>query len=239
MIELMFVVFLAAAADPPSAAPPSAQGSKIVLVDPAINRQVFVTPGPGKPATGASVVGPETAPSIPRPPLSLSYWIQQVDDYGQVQSRVGVGHRFRHGDRIQLVVESDGVGYLALVQEGADGQIGLLYPEAERDLGKAAIAAHSRILLPGPRYSFTFDDKSGEIRLLLILASTREELAALPLRNEMTRVELQALRDFAARDGGKNLFVQAFAEKPEEPVTQTVNRAGGTIIQELKLSQAQ
>ncbi len=180
--------------------------------------------------------GPPPVPATAEPVRSIGvrFWIQEVDDHGKVVAEVEVGRVFRSGDRIQLVVESNTEGYLAVVQHGADGRAGLLFPARESDLGADRIRAGVKVVLPDPRHSFTFDQEAGTERLLIVLVRDRQELAELPLRSEMGPADLAAVRRLGELElGAKNLVTQAFAE--DDPATYAVNRAGGAIVQEIAL----
>ncbi|HSK80714.1 MAG TPA: DUF4384 domain-containing protein [Thermoanaerobaculia bacterium] len=195
-------------------------------------------PSPPSPMSLNATGGlPEEPASVGKPPRSVGirFWVQRVDDRGKVLGDMEVGHIFRSGERIQLVVESNTEGYLAVVQQGSDGRAGLLFPPHEGEVGMRRIPAHVKVVLPDARYSFTFDQEAGTERLLIVLARDRQELAELPLRREMGPEDLAAVRRLAARElGAKNLVIQSFDE-PEDRATYTVNRAGNAIVQEIAL----
>ena len=168
--------------------------------------------------------------------IGIRSWVQRVNARGEVLAKMGSGHVFRSGEKIQLVVESNTEGYLAIVQQGSDGRAGLLFPPQESKLGVERIPAHSKIVLPDVRHAFTFDREAGTERLLIVLARDRNELEALPLRREMTLLDFEAVRRVAARElGAKNLVIEAFADPQDDPAIYTVNRAGNAIVQELAL----
>jgi len=168
--------------------------------------------------------------------IGIRCWVQRVDDRGNVLEETAVGHIFRSAERIQLVVESNTEGYLAVLQQGSDGQAGLLFPPRESQIGADRIPAHVKVILPGAGQSFTFDQQAGTERLLIVLVRDRQELAALPLRREMTPADLAVVRQLALRElGAKNLFIEAFADPKDDPATYAVNRAGSAIVQEVAL----
>ncbi|HYO15873.1 MAG TPA: DUF4384 domain-containing protein [Thermoanaerobaculia bacterium] len=177
-------------------------------------------------------------PAKPEPVRSIGIrsWIRRVDGRGNVLADLSAGHIFRSRERIQLVVESNTDAYLAVVQQGSDGRVGLLFPAHESGLGADRIPAHVKVILPGPRHAFTFDERAGTERLLIVLVRDRWELAELPLRREMRPEDFEALRQVAARElGAKNLIIEALADFGEDPATYTVNRAGSAIVQEFAL----
>ena len=192
--------------------------------------------GPGTPRASAPRAVPEALPEDPVLPIGIRVWVQQVDHQGKVLSEAAVGRVFRSGERIQLIVESNTDGYLAVVQQGADGRAGLLFPSRESELGTHRVRAHDKVVLPGGRSSFTFDQTAGTERLLIILARDRQELAALPLQGEMALADLSVIRRFADRErGAKNLIVQAFADPLKDPALYAVNLAGSAVVQEIAL----
>lgn len=184
--------------------------------------------------TGGSPKVPSSEGKTPRS-IGIRFWVQRVDNQGKILGDMEVGHIFRSGERIQLVVESNSEGYLAVVQQGSDGTAGLLFPPHESEVGTNRIPAHAKVVLPDARHSFTFDQEPGTERLLIILAPDRQDLADLPLRREMGPEDLAAVRRLAARElGAKNLVIESFDE-PEDHATYTVNRAGNAIVQEIAL----
>lgn len=187
---------------------------------------------PGK----SGVRSPGPAKAEPVRSIGIRSWIRRIDGQGKVLAELSAGHIFRSGERIQLVVESNAEAYLAVVQQGSDGRTGLLFPTHESGLGADRIPPHTKVILPGPRHAFTFDEQAGTERLLIVLVRDRRELAELPLRREMRPEDLEALRKVAARErGAKNLIIEALADSGEDPATYTVNRAGSAIVQEFAL----
>lgn len=169
-------------------------------------------------------------------PIAVRYCLRRVDGAGRVVGDASLGEVFRSGDRVQLTVEANSAGHLAIVQEGSDGHRGLLYPPPDGDLGSAAIEARSTLVLPTPRHAFTFDATPGTERLWLVLARTLDELAALPLRAEMTGDDVAALGRLVAREtGAKNLVVEALTE-PGDPCTYAAHVSGRMVVQEIALA---
>lgn len=187
---------------------------------------------PGAPDNAAQSATPEPAP---RRSIGIRFWVRQVDSQGNVLAETQVGQVFRSGERIQLLVESNADAYLAIVQEGADGRAGLLYPPHESELGADRIPAHARVIVPGARQAFTFDHNAGTERLFIILVSDRNELASLPLGRRMEAADVAALRRLAAREtGAKNLILETLSGL-EDSSTYAVNLVGSAIVQEIAL----
>lgn len=242
MIHWMVVLLLAAGEAAPAADP----GAKAMFDSGFPGSTRFASAKPADGSRRAAEVVPPDAESrggavaeivSPRRPLGIRYWIRQVDARGAELGRVGTGHSFRRGDRIQLVMEANDEGYLAVVQKGADGRIGLLYPRTREQLSAGKLNALSPFLLPDEGHSFTFDDKAGEVRLWLVVTPSLADLRALPLRPEMTAADLYALTDLAAKEKGcKNLVIEAFEDPHSGPASYSVHREGGTIVQEILLA---
>lgn len=177
-----------------------------------------------------------TRPVADSRPIAVRYCLRRVDGAGRVVGDASPGEVFRSGDRVQLTVEANSAGHLAIVQEGSDGHRGLLYPPPDGDLGSAPIEARSTIVLPSPHHAFTFDATPGTERLWLVLARTLDELAAMPLRGEMTGGDVTVLKRLVAREtGAKNLVVEALAE-PEDPCTYAAHVTGRVVVQEIALA---
>lgn len=227
-------------------------GAKAIFKNPALNVLTFsprkgeVKPPPRKPesrmppsAPPSAFVGrPQVAPPTAEPVRSIGIrtWIRRVDPQGRALGEMGVGHVFRTGERVQLLVESNTEAYLAVVQQGSDGRAGLLFPPNERDLGTERIPAHAKVVLPGPLHAFTFDQQAGTERLWIVLVRDRTELAALPLRRDMSLVDLEVVRRVATRElGAKNLLIEALTDPEDDPGIYTVNVAGNSIVQEIAL----
>jgi hypothetical protein len=241
------LLFLLLTPDPP--APSEGPGAKAIFKNPSLNTLSFsprneekpsrekppAEPKKKKPQPPAAPVGDK--PQDPAPiSIGVRFWVQRVDAQGAVLDEMEVGHIFRSGDRIQLVLESNTDGYLAIVQHGSDGRAGLLLPRHESELGTNRLTAHTKIVLPDARHSFSFDHNVGTERLLVILSRDREELAALPLRREMGAEDLAVLRRLSAQErGAKNLIIEGFVDPEEDPSTYVVNRTGNAIIQEIAL----
>lgn len=242
---LLLFLMLAAPVAGESPSIDSTVGAKAMFSDPGLNVVFVASPrGTASPRDSERAGTPNTESMPGESPnrlqesrsLGIRFWIEKVNQLGEMLGKVGVGHSFRSGDRIQLAVESNDGGYLALVQQGADGRIGLLFPSSEEQLAEKSIPPHSKLLLPGERHCFTFDKKSGEIRLLIVVARSADDLRSLPLRAKMSQSDLKTLRWIEARErGAKNLIVEAFVDPEEDPATYTVHRGGGIIVHEITL----
>jgi len=261
MIQCLLLLLFLAADSPPSG---EEVGAKAIFLDPSLNVLQFAPPRderkpllglpkeapvkkpvpksaprtpPSAPVRTLQAPPPSSAPATePVRPIGIRFWVQRVDDLGKVLGEMEVGRLFRSGERIQLAVESNADGYLAVVQQGSDGRAGLLFPAHESELEAARIHEHTKVLLPGARHSFMFDQQAGTERLLIVVARDLQELASLPLRREMGPTDLAVVRRIAARElGAKNLVIESLANPEDDPATYAVNRAGGTIVQEIAL----
>jgi hypothetical protein len=246
MIALLFG--LALAADPSVAQ--EEIGAKAIFKNPSLGL-LFLSPPPGEPERpgkppGKKPTAPQMRPQslVPAPPppverrasIGIRVWVQEVDAQGAVLGNASVGKIFRSRQRIQLVVESNTDGYIAVVQEGSDGRAGLLYPIHESELLANRVPAHERVVLPNRSQCFIFDDRAGTERLLIVLAQDRRELAGLGLRREMGAADLDRLRNAVALDtGAKNLLVESLAEPGGDHSMYVVSRNGGVLVQEIAL----
>lgn len=250
MMRWLLLLLLLLATDPPARS--EEVGAKAMFHDPSLNVIHFSprregtaktervpSPSPHSLRTPSAPGGPVPLPapqSGPMRSIGIRVWVQRVDEHGKVLTEAAVGNIFRNGERIQLVVESNTAGYLAVVQQGSNGRAGLLFPPHESELGSNRVQAHDKVVLPGARYSFAFDQVAGTERLLIVLVRDQQELAALPLRRDMELTDLAAVRRLANRElGAKNLIMQAFADPLDDPAIYAVNLAGSAVVQEIAL----
>ncbi len=189
------------------------------------------------PPAGEAASGDGAAAGGAEPfPIAVRYCLRRVDGTGRILGEAPLGAEFRSGDRVQLTVESNREGLLAIVHHGSDGQVGLLYPPSTGDLAAAPIEARSPVVMPSPRHSFTFDATPGTERLWLVLARDRAELAALPLSLEMDGADLAVLQLLVDREtGAKNLVVESLND-PGDACTYAANVTGRIVVQEIALT---
>lgn len=169
-------------------------------------------------------------------PFGVRYWVQMLDNAGRPAGEVQAGRVFRHGDRIQILAESNTDGYLVVLHIGSDGSSGLLFPSAEHRLTDNRVAAYQRVVLPGPRHFFRFDRKPGIELLVLVLSRDPSDLEGLRLDTKMERQLVEAVRAHGARErGAKNLVVEELPETAGDPATYAAIRSGGMLVQEIAL----
>jgi Domain of unknown function (DUF4384) len=169
-------------------------------------------------------------------PLGVRYWVRTLDDAGRTTGEVQAGRVFRNGERIQILAESNCDGYLVVLHIGSDGTSGLLFPSAEHQLNDNRVIAHQKVILPGPRHFFRFDQQPGMETLVLVLSRDRSDLEALRLGTKMERQLVEAVRAHGERErGSKNLLVEELPETSGDPRTYAVLRSGGLLVQELAL----
>lgn len=169
------------------------------------------------------------------PPIAVRYCLRRVDATGSILGDAPLGVEFRSGDQVQLTVESNLDGQLAIVQHGSNGHIGLLYPPpAERRIA-TPIEARRPLVLPSPRHSFTFDATPGTERLWLVFGREASAVAGLPLAGAMDASDLEVLRLLVDREiGAKNLVVESLND-PGDPCTYAADLEGRLVVQEIEL----
>lgn len=164
-------------------------------------------------------------------PLGVRYWIRMLDETGRGAGEVQAGRVFRHGERIQILAETNSDGYLAVLHIGSDGSSGLLFPSAAHQLTDKRVTAYQKVVLPSPRHFFRFDQHPGTEILVLVLSRDRSDLEALLLGTRLERQLVEAVRALGAHArGAKTLVVE---ELPE--ATYAAQRGDGMLVQEIAL----
>jgi hypothetical protein len=75
---------------------------------------------------------------------------------------------FAVGDSIRFRVRSNRGGYLTIVDLSPDGEVTLLYPNSEMDIGR--FAPNTEVVLPGPadvQFPVTLPAGAGEVRAIM------------------------------------------------------------------------
>jgi hypothetical protein len=119
--------------------------------------------------------------------LGLRYGIlRQTPDGGEGEVDP-VGTTFHSGDKIRFTFESNGDGYLYLVQEGSSGKWTVLFPNPDINGGVNTVKRMQKHTVPS-RGWFVFNDTPGIDRAFVFLS--REPLDQLPGFNQpVTRME--------------------------------------------------
>jgi hypothetical protein len=204
----------AAAGDPPSATPAPAPVAAPAAPEASRGTSPSAEPAPAAargdaPATPAPApAAASTAAALPAAPvaaasenasakklygdtdshaLGLKYGIlRQTPDGGEGEVDPA-GTTFHSGDKIRFTFESNGDGYLYLVQEGSSGKWTMLFPNPDINGGVHAVKRMQKYTIPS-RGWFVFNDTPGVDRAFVFLS--REPLDQLPGFNQpVTRLE--------------------------------------------------
>jgi hypothetical protein len=177
---------------------------------------------------------PESAKKPQQSPTGLKYWVFLVDQDDPRGEKVDTRRIFTTGEKIQLHIESNIDGYLAVVAFGTDGSASLLFPSASHDLHDNFVRANQATVIPSPRNYFEFNGDPGTEKLFLILAPTKAEMEGLRLAPRMERERAEVLvASYKREKGAKNLVVGGFSSA--EPANFAVNPSGKTVLQEVLL----
>jgi hypothetical protein len=126
-----------------------------------------VDPGPKQKNSGKE---PKGTTSVP---LGLRYSLLKQARNNQVEE-VDPDTIFRSGDRIRLTVESNGSGYLYVVQHGSSGSWNLLFPSRETPGSRNTIEKGERHEIPVGDHWFAFDTTPGVEKVYLVLSRKPE-----------------------------------------------------------------
>ncbi|MGH9843969.1 MAG: DUF4384 domain-containing protein [Blastocatellia bacterium] len=132
---------------------------------------------------GSSVVRLPSSPKLKTPPannIGLGYTIFKKNAAGK-PARVKESHRFRSGDEIRLMIESNITGYLYIFTTENDGPPEMIFPDPRLRDGGNRIQAHVPYEAPSGQEEdpdfrwFHFNENAGVERLYLIV--TREPMS--------------------------------------------------------------
>ena len=122
--------------------------------------------GPDRAERGRVFTAALTSPAA-SVPLGLKYTILK----GSTQ--VPVDTVFHAGDRIQLSVETNGQGYLYIINRGSSGTWKPLFPSPEVEDGNNRVEGFHSYVLP-PKSRLIFDEQTGTERLFVVLSREPE-----------------------------------------------------------------
>jgi len=165
-------------------------------------------------ATRATTVRKATRKEAPKvTPTGLKYYLEQLRANGELL-RVNANKVFYSGERFRLKVESNVGGRLAVVQSQDGGRAERLFPDMRIRGGDDHIKAHVVTALPSDRGWFRFDDRPGEVRLLVMVTPepapqrrSPDTMAADAVRLEELDGLVQAMAKSQAR-GSRGLVVE-------------------------------
>ena len=119
----------------------------------------------------ASLVTTAPAPATGTP-LGLKYTI--LKKVGDDMVEAAQDSVFHGGDRIQLSVETNGPGYLYIVNKGASGTWMPMFPTAELADGNNHVDGWSTSVLP-PGARMKLDEKTGTEHIFIVFSRTPED----------------------------------------------------------------
>lgn len=184
--------------------------------------------------TGETSRTPEATKKASKSATGLKYWVFLVDHHDPKGAQVDTRRVFSTGEKIQLHIESNIDGYLAVLAFGTDGSANLLFPSASHDLHDNLVRANNATVIPGPQNYFEFNGDPGTERLFLILAPTKAEMDDLRLAPRMERERAEVIvASYKHEKGAKNLVVGGFSEADKARFV--ANPSGKTVIQEVLL----
>jgi hypothetical protein len=129
-------------------------------------------PGPPQvtsPAGGAAIIQAAAGP-----PLGLKYSIVKTVNKRPV-GEVSADSVFQSGDGLQLKVETNGAGYLYVINQGSSGTWKPMFPSPEIAGGNNRVQGFQSITLPSGEHQMTFDQHPGVENLFLVFS--REPVA--------------------------------------------------------------
>jgi hypothetical protein len=153
--------------------------------------------------TGASQIIPASYTSEASVPLGLRYSILKKE--GSESVEVDPDTVFHSGDRIQLRVDVNTLGYLYIINRGSSGNWNPLFPSAKIANGDNRVQKGTRYVIPSG-YVFTFDEQPGTEKLFIVFSrqpvSDLEELIYSLTGGQKPKAQPKS-------DSGKILLAQA------------------------------
>jgi Domain of unknown function (DUF4384) len=125
---------------------------------------------PNAPIVNASDPGPMRT-SAPAPatgtPLGLKYTLLKLS--GEAMTPVAPNSVFHAYDKIQFSIETNGPGYLYIVNQGSSGTWMPMFPSPETAGGSNSVEGFHTYTFP-PQHRFVFDQQTGEERMFIIFS---------------------------------------------------------------------
>ena len=141
---------------------------------PAQHKATPKTPSKGKsaPKAGTPAAAPVHAPNgaqitpavVEARPLALRYKILNLD---RGNAEVSPDSTFHANDRIQLAVETNGPGYLYVINQGSSGAWTPMFPQPDIAKGNNYVDGRRVYILPSEDHDMRFDEHSGTENLFI------------------------------------------------------------------------
>ena len=168
----------------------SVQASSAVPRPTSTAQKTTAEPRPGSPVQTEAVLS-SSLPEV----TGLMYWVEIRSDQGQLL-RVNSTRTFRSGERIRLHVTSNVDGQLAILQSQDGGPFTRLFPTRAGASGR--VRKYEEQTLPSKDGWFRFDNKPGDLRLMLMVqadeTAPRSGEVQLP-QNRMSSAEERLLEE--------------------------------------------
>lgn len=166
----------------------SQQGAKALFLDPTsgvalqssrtVARPQMVTKAPPA-ATGALPAAAAGEGDV----TGLMYWFEQLTEQGQIL-RVSSSRGFKSGDRVRLSLRSNIKGDLTIMQSQDGSPFSLLFP-TKSNSGNT-VQAFQDITFPSSTGWFKFDQKPGNVKLLVMVRATAPALNGSESRSSLS-----------------------------------------------------
>lgn len=208
------------------------KGAKALFLDTQTGRVVMPT---------VARSGADARNSAARVPAitGLMYYLELLTPNGEL-IRVNSNRTFHSGETVRLHVSSNIDGWLTILQSENGGKFEKLFPTASLPPSVSNIKKGVDTVLPGAGGWFKFDERPGEIRLLMML--TAEPVAApVRLASAVDQTAESMLSTEKLQRGSKALLVETGDSPQEGYEVRVVNSAQdrkvppGQIVVELKL----
>ncbi len=179
-------------------------------------------------------------PSVQVPAImGLMYYLELISTDGELV-RVNSNRAFHSGDRFRLHVTSNIDGWLTILQSQGGAKFEKLFPTAALPGLASNVKKGIDTILPSPGGWFKFDDRPGEIRVLMMLTAEPTGSTTQVASNEaMTSENMRALEQ--VQRGSKALLIESSDSAKEGYEVRVVNSTQdrklppGQIVVELKL----
>jgi hypothetical protein len=237
-------LFYSAASEPAQPAKPAAKAAApapapkpaVAAKKPPVQQQqpvqsaAVTTPPPSQPAPQATSSEPETRiggamvikaamVTAPAPetgtPLGLKYTV--LKKVGDEMVEVPPDTVFHAGDRIQLSVQTNGPGYLYVINKGTSGTWSPMFPSPELANGDNHVDGWSASVLP-PKSRWVFDEQTGTEHIFVVFSRTPEDGLENMIYSLQGGAKAQPAADKAVEKPKKQYTLSASADIPDSAV---------------------
>jgi hypothetical protein len=155
--------------DPPAKAPATVTASRV----PATRVQTALATAPdGSPIIRAAD-GPATAPAPTNGP-ALGFKITLLKRSGNDDVEVAPDTVFHAGDKIRFSIQTNGAGYLYIVNQGSSGTWKPVFPSPEIADGDNHVDGWRSNIMPPKNHYLVFDEQTGTEKLFIVFSRDPE-----------------------------------------------------------------